>query len=65
MSAMYLTPDELAERWRLSKRTLEDWRAAKVGPVFMRFGRQVLYPLVEIERFEAESMVMTDRTVPA
>jgi hypothetical protein len=49
----HLLEQELAQRWRVSVRTLQRWRHAGSGPRFLRLGRRVTYPLVEIERFEA------------
>ena len=48
-----LLPRELAQRWRLSVRTLQRWRNAGSGPKFLRLGRRVAYRLADIERFEA------------
>jgi hypothetical protein len=52
----HLTQLELAERWRLSGRTLEKWRQTRRGPRFLRVGGRVLYPIEEVERFEAASL---------
>jgi hypothetical protein len=47
---------ELADRWRLSGRTLEKWRQTRRGPRYLRVGGRVLYPLEEVARFEAEHL---------
>jgi hypothetical protein len=52
----HLTQLELADRWRLSGRTLEKWRQAGRGPRYLRVGGRVLYPLEEVARFEAEHL---------
>lgn len=52
----HLTQSELAERWRLSPRTLERWRQTGFGPRFIKLGSRCLYPLEEIERFERASL---------
>lgn len=52
----HLTQLELADRWRLSGRTLEKWRQTRRGPRFLRVGGRVLYPIEEVERFEAASL---------
>ena len=44
---------ELASRWRISPRTLEQWRWRGVGPRYLKIGGRVIYPLVEVEAFEA------------
>jgi excisionase family DNA binding protein len=41
----YLTPEEVAERLRLSPRTLSNWRAKGKGPKCIRIeGGRVRYP---------------------
>jgi hypothetical protein len=57
---MHLKPDapvflltcELAERWRLSVRTLERWRYVGVGPKYRKIGGRCVYAVAEIEQFE-------------
>lgn len=54
-SSDYLTPRELAERWRniVSLSTLDNWRSSQNrGPRFVKIGGRVLYPLVEVEAYE-------------
>jgi len=53
---MNLLPEEAADRLRLSKQTLANWRVAGTGPRFIKFGRRVLYPLAELEAFEQRSL---------
>lgn len=48
-----LSQNELAQRWRLSPRTLERWRWLGQGPAFVKLGRRVAYRLSDIEAFEA------------
>ena len=48
-----LTQDQLAARWHLSPRTLEQWRWLGKGPKFLKIGARVLYDETEIETFEA------------
>jgi len=48
----YLTQAELAERWRISPRTLEQWRWQGRGPRYLKLGRRVLYRLSDIEAHE-------------
>ncbi|MPZ44229.1 MAG: helix-turn-helix domain-containing protein [Betaproteobacteria bacterium] len=45
----YLTNDEAAEFLRLSPRTLEKQRVIGGGPRFRKFGRRVMYALVDLE----------------
>jgi hypothetical protein len=48
----HLLEHELAQRWRLSVRTLQRWRRAGSGPVFLRLGRRVAYRHSDVEHFE-------------
>jgi hypothetical protein len=50
------TQDELAARWHLSPRTLEQWRWLGKGPRFLKIGARVLYDEIEIERYEADNL---------
>jgi excisionase family DNA binding protein len=49
---MNLTTKEVAERLRLHHQTLINWRVSGNGPRFIKVGRKVLYPLIEVEAFE-------------
>lgn len=49
---MYLTIKELAQRWRLSKQTLANWRTGKKGPPFIRVGARILYPIEGVNAHE-------------
>ena len=49
---VYLTPKEVANRWRLSEQTLANWRHGRKGPPFVRIGAKVLYPTEGIHAFE-------------
>jgi hypothetical protein len=52
MSLTFLTTLELAERWRVSPRTIEDWRRRQRPPHPVRIGRRVLYRLTDVEALE-------------
>jgi len=43
MDEDFLTTKDLAERLKLSTRTLETWRARKVGPPYLKAGKSVRY----------------------
>lgn len=49
-----LTQKDLAVRWRISPRTLEQWRWLGKGPRFIKVGARVIYPLEFVEAYEAE-----------
>lgn len=50
----HLTAAQLAERWQCSEATLAFWRCTgdPKGPMFIKLGRRVLYPIVEVEAVE-------------
>lgn len=48
-----LTQSDLADRWHLSPRTLEQWRWRGIGPRYLKIGGRVVYRLDDIETFEA------------
>jgi len=48
-----ITQEQLAARWHLSPRTLEQWRWLGKGPRFFKIGARVLYDDDDIEDFEA------------
>lgn len=50
--ARFMNRSELAKRWNMSPRTLENWTVQGRGPVPRRFGKRVLYRLSDIEAYE-------------
>jgi hypothetical protein len=44
---------ELADRWRISPRTLERWRWLQQGPAYLKIGGRVAYRLEDVEAYEA------------
>lgn len=59
-SYVHLTPAELAERWRLSPRTLERWRQLGTGPEFHKMSGKVTYAINDVETFERRRRTGTD-----
>lgn len=53
MPVRHLTQGELAQRWRISPRTLERWRWLHQGPQYLKIGGRVVYLLGDIEAYEA------------
>jgi hypothetical protein len=47
------TQDQLADRWQISPRTLEQWRWLGKGPKFMKVGARVLYREPDVTDYEA------------
>jgi predicted site-specific integrase-resolvase len=54
MTVRHLNQIELAQRWRISPRTLERWRWLGQGPQYLKIGGRVVYRLEDVETFEAE-----------
>ncbi|MEM7399763.1 MAG: helix-turn-helix domain-containing protein [Pseudomonadota bacterium] len=52
----HIDQKQLAERWALSPRTLEQWRWRGVGPRYLKLGGRVVYRLEDLEAFEADSL---------
>lgn len=48
-----MTQEQLARRWHLSPRTLEQWRWLGKGPKFLKIGARVLYRDEDVEDYEA------------
>ncbi len=60
---LHLTQAELAQRWRISPRTLERWRWLKTGPAYLRIGGRIVYQLEDVQKFEADRRCGHDRNV--
>ena len=52
----HLDQRELAERWRISPRTLERWRCTGEGPCYVKIGKRAVYRIEDIEEFERERL---------
>ena len=48
----HLTKTELAERWRVSERTLDRWRAEAKGPAWLGMNGRIRYRLEDVLDFE-------------
>ena len=48
----HLDQSGLAERWRVSMRTLEQWRWQGKGPRYLKIGGRVVYRVEDVEAFE-------------
>lgn len=55
----FLTTEEVSERYRglITVGTLENWRAQRIGPSFMKVGKAVLYPVAELDAWDQKNMV--------
>ncbi|MCW2244976.1 hypothetical protein M2352_000567 [Azospirillum fermentarium] len=54
-SEIFLTEDELADRWKHRPKTLRNLRSAGKGPAFHKFGSSVRYALSDILQYEASA----------
>jgi len=54
----HLRQKELADRWHVSVRTLERWRALGEGPRYLRLGRRIVYRHADVESFERAQLNM-------
>ena len=43
---------ELADRWRITTRTLDRWRVAGTGPAWLRINGRILYRAKDVFGFE-------------
>lgn len=55
----WLTPRDITEQYLISKATLSEWRAKRVGPSFRQLGRAIHYRRSDMEDFIASKMVRT------
>jgi hypothetical protein len=51
-SHMFFTTQEVADRYRVSVRTVEGWRQRCVGPKWIKLGGHIRYHLNELAKFE-------------
>lgn len=61
---VFLTTEEVSDRYRgrITVGTLQNWRAMRIGPPFLKIGKAVLYPLEALEAWDQENMVQLRST---
>ncbi|UPJ50367.1 helix-turn-helix domain-containing protein [Bradyrhizobium sp. 200] len=61
----YLTAEEVTERYRgeISVGTLRNWRAARIGPPFIKIGKAILYPAAELDAWDRKNLVLCSRAL--
>lgn len=59
MQKPFLTPEVLAIRWKITPKTLSQWRWNGHGPKYCKIGKLVRYSLDDIEAFE-----LSNRNIP-
>ncbi|QDE38443.1 helix-turn-helix domain-containing protein [Luteibacter pinisoli] len=62
--AIFYTTKEVAAMWKVSPRTLENWRNLRQGPAFVKFGSRVLYSSEALEEFAARNAIGTQAAPP-
>jgi len=55
-----LTESQLAERWGMSIKTLQDWRRKGTGIAYLKLGKAIRYPLDVVEAYEKANMNEAD-----
>jgi predicted site-specific integrase-resolvase len=61
-----MTQEQLANRWHMSPRTLEQWRWLGKGPKFLKIGAHVIYRDEDVEDYEKEQLCQnTSGPLPA
>lgn len=50
--SVWLTRQQLAERWNIPPKTLAEWASKGIGPRYARFGRHVRYLLRDVLEWE-------------
>jgi hypothetical protein len=55
----FFTPSELVDRYKgkITVRTLANWRSAGISPPFTKIGGRILYPVVELVKWEERRTV--------
>lgn len=52
----YMTTAEVAALFRTSPSSVREWRQRGQGPLGVKFGRRVLYPVPEVQKFQREQL---------
>jgi hypothetical protein len=63
LSVAFFQQVELADRWRVSPRTLERWRWTKTGPAYTKIGGRVVYALADVEAYERRRRAETHPSI--
>ena len=50
-----MTPDELADHWNMSVKTLAKWRCDKCGPAYIKIAGNIWYLHEDIAKYEQAS----------
>lgn len=53
----FLTPQELADRYKVPLQTVYDWNHKGTGPEYLRLGRLIRYPIARVTAWERTRLV--------
>jgi len=53
---------ELAKRWGVSKKTIDNRRYRGQGPSYFKIGGKILYDLKDVQKMENDSYISVDGT---
>jgi predicted site-specific integrase-resolvase len=48
--------NQLAQRWDISHRTLQQWRRMGIGPIYLKLGNRVSYRREDVELYERQAL---------
>lgn len=55
----YLTHEEVTERYRgtVTIGTLRNWRSMRMGPPYVKVGKSILYPIIQLDIWDQKNLV--------
>ena len=65
MQKNLMTPDSLADRWKLTVRTLGQWRCNGRGPKYVKIGKEIFYRIQAVESFEESKEQRSTSALPS
>ena len=54
---IFLTEEQLAERWQCTGKTIGRWRSQGTGPKFLKINGSIRYKLSDVEAFEEHNTI--------
>jgi hypothetical protein len=63
--AIRFTEEQLAERLKVARPTLRNWRSLGIGPAYIKMGRLVRYRLIDVLAFERKGWSGNPQKVPS
>jgi hypothetical protein len=65
MEKILYTATEVSEKYNIAVGTLANWRSQGRGPEYIKYGRKVLYPVSEMDKWLRLNLVRTLDSVDA